>query len=140
MDNLGFNKVAGAVLATGLAIVGLRELSHIVFEKHEPEKPGYAIAVSEGGEEGGLAPGVGLGRVKALGVASDLRDSIVFKWMEPDSRQGTTIPTTSKTVVARTIALDIRALSEGSYIVSIDVRRGATLFARAERRFAIREQ
>ncbi len=54
MDNLGFNKVAGAVLATGLAIFGLRELTNVVFEKHEVEKPGYAIAVQEG-TEGGAA-------------------------------------------------------------------------------------
>src|SRR5688572_33205475 len=53
MDNLGFNKVAGAVLATGLAIFGLRELTNVVFEKHEVEKPGYAIAVQE--ETGGAA-------------------------------------------------------------------------------------
>ena len=38
MDNLGFNKIAGAVLATGLAIVGLRELSNVVFEQHERRK------------------------------------------------------------------------------------------------------
>jgi cytochrome c len=60
MDNLGFNKVAGAVLATGLAIFGLRELTNVVFEKHEVEKPGYAIAVQEetggGGAEADVMP------------------------------------------------------------------------------------
>jgi hypothetical protein len=75
----------------------------------------------------------------ALGVASDMRDSIVITWTEPDSRQGTALSTTSKTAVARTIALDIRALPPGSYIVSIDVRRGANMFARAERRFVLRD-
>ena len=58
MDNLGFNKVAGAVLATGLAIFGLRELTNVVFEKHEVEKPGYAIAVQEATEGGGAAADV----------------------------------------------------------------------------------
>ncbi len=40
MSDLGFNKIAGAVLATGLAILGLRELGDIVFESHPPEKMG----------------------------------------------------------------------------------------------------
>ena len=47
MSDLTFNKIAGAVLATGLAIVGLRELSTGVFAQEHPEKPGYAIAVVE---------------------------------------------------------------------------------------------
>jgi cytochrome c len=51
--DLTFNKVAGAVLATGLALVGLRELSNGVFATHEVEKPGYAIAIAE--ETGGGA-------------------------------------------------------------------------------------
>lgn len=51
--DLTFNKVAGAVLATGLALVGLRELANGVFAVHEVEKPGYAIAVAEEAEGGG---------------------------------------------------------------------------------------
>lgn len=50
MSDLTFNKVAGAVLATGLAIVGLRELSSGVFSKEPVAKPGYAVEVAaEGG-------------------------------------------------------------------------------------------
>ncbi|HEY9235150.1 MAG TPA: cytochrome c family protein, partial [Phenylobacterium sp.] len=55
MSDLTFNKVAGAVLATGLAIVGLREVSAGVFAKHPVEKPGYAIAVAETAGEGAAA-------------------------------------------------------------------------------------
>jgi cytochrome c len=55
MSDLTFNKVAGAVLATGLAIVGLREISSGVFAPHPVEKPGYAIAVVEDTGEGGAA-------------------------------------------------------------------------------------
>lgn len=55
MSDLTFNKVAGAVLATGLAIVGLREVSAGVFAPHPVEKPGYAIAVVEASGEGGAA-------------------------------------------------------------------------------------
>lgn len=47
MSDLSFNKIAGAVLATGLAIVGLRELSSGLFAPHEVEKPGYAVAIVE---------------------------------------------------------------------------------------------
>lgn len=54
MSDLTFNKVAGAVLATGLAVVGLREASAIVFAPHAPETPGYAIAIPE--TTGGAAP------------------------------------------------------------------------------------
>ena len=55
MSDLTFNKIAGAVLATGLAIVGLRELSSGIFAQKAPEKPGYAIEVAEEGGEGGAA-------------------------------------------------------------------------------------
>ena len=46
-DSLGFNKIAGAVLATGLLVFGLGDLSQILFEKSPPTKAGYAIAIQE---------------------------------------------------------------------------------------------
>ena len=55
MSDLGFNKIAGAVLATGLAIVGLRELTSIVYQTKPVEKPGYEIAVAEEAGPGGAA-------------------------------------------------------------------------------------
>jgi cytochrome c len=55
MSDLTFNKIAGGVLLTGLIIFGLREASTIVFEKHEPEKAGYEIAVEEPTEGGAAA-------------------------------------------------------------------------------------
>lgn len=54
-DNLGFNKIAGAVLATGLAVLGLRALSDIVYKTEPPAKPGYAIEVQETAEPGAVA-------------------------------------------------------------------------------------
>ncbi|HXQ46083.1 MAG TPA: cytochrome c family protein [Caulobacteraceae bacterium] len=45
-DQLGFNKIAGAALATGLAIFGLGELANIIWEYHPPAKQGYAIDIS----------------------------------------------------------------------------------------------
>ncbi len=55
MSDLTFNKVAGAVLATGLAIVGLRELSAGVFAPEHLEKPGYAVEVVEASTGGAAA-------------------------------------------------------------------------------------
>jgi len=46
-NDLTFNKIAGGLLATGLAIVGLGELSAIVYKFEPAAKPGYAIAVQE---------------------------------------------------------------------------------------------
>ena len=53
MSDLGFNKIAGAVLATGLAIVGLKELTTGVFASEPPAKAGYEIEVAP--EAGGEA-------------------------------------------------------------------------------------
>lgn len=53
MSDLTFNKIAGGILAAGLVVFGLREVTTIAFEKEPPEKAGYAIAVAEdtgGGE------------------------------------------------------------------------------------------
>jgi cytochrome c len=50
MSDLTFNKIAAAVLATGLAIVGLGQLSAGVFAPEKVTKPGYAVEVAlEGG-------------------------------------------------------------------------------------------
>jgi cytochrome c len=60
MSDLTFNKVAGAVLATGLVILGLRELSDGFFGGHKPTKAGYAVEVaaetSGGGAEAADVP------------------------------------------------------------------------------------
>jgi cytochrome c len=58
MNDLRFNKVAGALLATGLVIFGVRELTTIAFQKPELEKPGYKIDVAETTEAGGAAADV----------------------------------------------------------------------------------
>lgn len=55
MSDLTFNKIAGAVLATGLAIVGLRELSAGVFTPEHPAKAGYVVEVAEEGGDGAAA-------------------------------------------------------------------------------------
>jgi cytochrome c len=47
MSGLGFNMVAGALLATGLAVVGLGELSSGLFEPEQAKKPGYFVEVKD---------------------------------------------------------------------------------------------
>jgi cytochrome c len=52
MDSFEFNKIAGAVLGTLLITFGLGIVAEEIFHGEAPEKPGYAIEVSEtGGEE-----------------------------------------------------------------------------------------
>jgi cytochrome c len=53
MSELTFNKIAGAVLATALAIVGLEELSGIVYQTEPAKKPGFAVDVAAEGASGG---------------------------------------------------------------------------------------
>jgi cytochrome c len=59
-SDLTFNKIAGGLLATGLAIVGLGELSSIVYKFEPAKKAGYAIQVQEetagGGEVADVIP------------------------------------------------------------------------------------
>ena len=56
MSDLTFNKIFGAVLATGLAIVGLKELSNGVFAPEPPAKAGYLVEAEIEGEGGPVAP------------------------------------------------------------------------------------
>jgi len=58
MSDLTFNKVAGAVLATGLAIVGLNQLSSGVFSQEKVAKPGFKVEVVEDTGGGAAAPDV----------------------------------------------------------------------------------
>lgn len=47
MDELGFNKIAAAVLATALGYMGIKELAHAVIHVEAPAKPAYALAIPE---------------------------------------------------------------------------------------------
>ena len=46
-DELGFNKIAGAILATALAFIGIRELAHAAYHPHMPETPAYGAEMLE---------------------------------------------------------------------------------------------
>jgi cytochrome c len=45
MSELTFNKIAGAVLATALAMVGLEEVSAVVYKAAPAQKPGYDVPI-----------------------------------------------------------------------------------------------
>src|SRR5262249_55449405 len=45
MDSFEFNKIAGAVLATGLSLVALNITAEAIFAPHHPAKPGFEIEV-----------------------------------------------------------------------------------------------
>lgn len=47
MDSFELNKILGAVLGTCLALLSLNIAAGAVFSTHEPEKPGYEVAVKE---------------------------------------------------------------------------------------------
>jgi cytochrome c len=49
MSDLGFNKIAAAVLATALGYMLLKEASHLVIHAEAPAKPAYALAIPETG-------------------------------------------------------------------------------------------
>ena len=47
MDELGFNKLAGAVLATGLGVMGLINAPKIFIKDHYPATPAYSVGSIE---------------------------------------------------------------------------------------------
>jgi len=58
MDSFELNKVLGAVLGTCLILLALNITAGALFSPHEPEKPGFEIAVKEetAGKPGEAAP------------------------------------------------------------------------------------
>src|ERR1700749_1217913 len=53
--DLGFNKVAFCVLATGLLLIGLNEASHSFFKEEKHAKAGFFVEVKEAADTGGEA-------------------------------------------------------------------------------------
>jgi cytochrome c len=51
-SDLGMNKIFGAVLATGLVILGLRQVTEMTFTVEAPAKAGYTVEVQEAATEG----------------------------------------------------------------------------------------
>jgi cytochrome c len=53
MDSFEFNKIAGALLATCLALLALNFTAEAIFEPHHPAKPGFEIEVKPQGPAAG---------------------------------------------------------------------------------------
>ena len=51
MDTFELNKFAGAVLFALLILFGAKTATDLFFRAHAPEKPGYVVAVADGGGE-----------------------------------------------------------------------------------------
>ena len=53
MDELGFNKIAGAILATALGVMMIREVPHLLMHSSTPDTPVYQVGsiAQEGGNE-----------------------------------------------------------------------------------------
>lgn len=55
-DDLGFNKIAGAVLATALAFIGVREVAHAAYHPHTPDAPAYGAEILAEAQAAAAAP------------------------------------------------------------------------------------
>ncbi|MEP1229572.1 MAG: cytochrome c family protein [Litorimonas sp.] len=56
MDELGFNKIAAAVLATGLGVMGLINAPKVFIKDHYPATPAYSVGELEKPTEGDAEP------------------------------------------------------------------------------------
>jgi len=56
MDSFEFNKVAGALLATCLALLALNITAEAIFAPHHPAKPGFEIEVKPEASAAGAGP------------------------------------------------------------------------------------
>ena len=72
MDSFELNKMAGAVLATGLGVMAVSIISEAIYAPAVPEKPGFVIATGGSGGEGG-ASGGGSGAATVASIAARLQ-------------------------------------------------------------------
>ncbi len=74
MDSFEWNKIAGAVLGTGLGVMALSIVSEMIYTPAEAEQPGYVIAVAETGGETGGGGGGGAADVQPIAVRLQTAD------------------------------------------------------------------
>ena len=56
MDAFEVNKTIGAVLSALLVVFGSKTMLDIVYKEHKPEKPGWAIPITQGASAASKAP------------------------------------------------------------------------------------
>jgi cytochrome c len=71
MDSFELNKVMGAVLGTCLILLALNITAGALFSPHQPEKPGYEIAVQEQPAAGAKGPAEAEQPIETLLASSD---------------------------------------------------------------------
>lgn len=86
-------------------------------------------------EELGITRRIG----SALGVASNLRDSLSIRWSEPNALSNASVINAAKTIIGRSVAIDVKALPTGNYVVSLVMRSGSGAVVRGERKFVLRD-
>ena len=74
----------------------------------------------------------------AIGLVSDLRDSVSIKWSEPDARNGGAVIPGVKSTIGRTVSVDLKSLPPGEYVATIVIRRGGTASVQSERKFSLK--
>lgn len=79
MDELGFNKIAAAILATGLGFMGLKEVSHKAMHVSAPDVPAYRIAVVETNTGSGEAVDLPFPQASWIAAMDAERGAKVFK-------------------------------------------------------------
>lgn len=78
MDELGFNKIAGAVLATALGVMVLREAPHFFMHSDMPETPAYSVGPIEV-ETSGEAEPLPFPQAEWVSAMDAVRGAKVFK-------------------------------------------------------------
>ncbi len=93
MDSFEFNKIAGAVLGTALAVMAVKIIADAIYTPGEPTKPGYEVAVApsaEGGAAGGEAAQAGGGGVPQAGGGAPAVTPIAVRLQTADPKVGET--------------------------------------------------
>ena len=76
MDSFELNKMAGAVLATGLGVMAISIISEAIYSPAVPEKPGFVIATAgETGGGGGATGGTGGAAVASIAARLQTADA-----------------------------------------------------------------
>lgn len=79
MDELGFNKIAAAVLVTALGFMGLKELSHSALHVSVPEVPAYALEIESDPVPGGEPVILPFPTTEWVAAMDEARGAKVFK-------------------------------------------------------------
>lgn len=79
MDELGFNKIAAAILVTALGFMGLKEISHSAMHVTAPDTPAYALEIEEVPVAGGEVIVLPFPTTTWVGAMDETRGAKVFK-------------------------------------------------------------